>query len=288
MTHRQADGRLDRDATGRGISLACVARPDEDRIPARIRVATAVGPRTAEETQTARAACQIAKRHLGGPVTRIAVARQVHGNQVVRVTCNGKRRPAPSPDPRATGPGKEDSPDSLETNVIRLGEYDGLWTSESGLCLLIRTADCAPVAIWDSVGGRLALAHSGWRGTLRNIVAETVRILQEDGANPADLSAWVGPVIMPPHFPVGEEVVAAFAHEWPEWDDCWPDGQLDIPGLLHRQSRAAGIPENQIHLSGVCTYSGPGGLPSHRREGDARTLSLYTVGMVRGEDRDRD
>ncbi len=282
MPHRQGNESPDQAAMGQGIDLVCVAKPDETRIPARIRVATAVGPRTADEIQTAQAARRIAGRHLGGSATRIAVARQVHGNQVVRVSLNGKGRPALSTS--TTEQKEEDSPNPQGTSVIRLGEYDGLWTSESGICLLIRTADCAPVAIWDSAGPRLALAHSGWRGTLRNIVAETVRIVQKDGANPADLSAWVGPVIMPPHFPVGEEVQAAFAQKWPEWDDCWPDGQLDIPQLLHRQCRAAGIRESQIHLSGVCTYSGPGGLPSHRREGDARTLSLYTVGMIRGEE----
>src|SRR5436189_2136211 len=67
---------------------------------------------------------------------------------------------------------------------------DGLWTSQAGVGLGIKTADCIPLLLEDPVAKRVAAVHSGWRGTYAAIAEEAVRELK--GQN---LRAAIGPCI---------------------------------------------------------------------------------------------
>ena len=44
-------------------------------------------------------------------------------------------------------------------------EADGLMTPLNGICLVIRSADCVPVFMYDRERRILGAVHSGWRGT---------------------------------------------------------------------------------------------------------------------------
>jgi len=73
------------------------------------------------------------------------------------------------------------------------GEGDALLSTQQGLWLEIRTADCVPVLIADPVRRAVAAIHAGWRGTAARIVAEAIEQLVDAGSRRADLLAAIGP-----------------------------------------------------------------------------------------------
>jgi copper oxidase (laccase) domain-containing protein len=80
--------------------------------------------------------------------------------------------------------------------------------------------------------------------------------------------AAIGPSIGPCCFEVGEEVVAQF----PDADDAYtvgPRGRpyLDLWEINRRQLVAAGVPAEQIEVSGACTRCQPETYFSHRALG---------------------
>ena len=89
-------------------------------------------------------------------------------------------------------------------------EADGLVTSEKGLCLTIKTADCAPVLLADAQNGIVAAAHAGWLGAVGGILENTVQTMVEMGAETDNISALIGPCIAPQSYEVGEDMKEAF------------------------------------------------------------------------------
>lgn len=82
------------------------------------------------------------------------------------------------------------------------GEADVLTTGERGVTIGILTADCTPVIV--AGGGRVAVAHAGWRGLVAGAVEAAVGSIGDVEA------AWVGPSIHACCYEVGPEVVEAF------------------------------------------------------------------------------
>ncbi|MEM6600408.1 MAG: polyphenol oxidase family protein [Verrucomicrobiota bacterium] len=111
----------------------------------------------------------------GYEASTLVQAEQIHGNQVKAV------------DQSYAG-----------TTIHRA---DGLVTQSSDILLVIRTADCGALFIFDPEHRAVGLAHSGKKGTQLNI-AETVvtamsRTYQSD---PQKLIAALSPCIRPPHY----------------------------------------------------------------------------------------
>ncbi len=157
---------------------------------------------------------------------------------------------------------------------------DALWTSEPHVALGIKVADCLPVAIIDPVHSVIANVHSGWRGTLQNITAETVDALQRATAfDASNALAYLGPSIRACCFEVGEEVIEQFAANF-EGFDRYVDRSRTRPhiDLVARTSDVLltrGFREENIFDSGLCTRCDGSIFHSHRRKkGSGRNLAL--------------
>ena len=128
---------------------------------------------------------------LGCKAEDMVVSAQVHGTQILRV-------------------GRSDRGKGV-TRPREITGIDGLITDEPDVCLVTIHADCVPVYLLDPVKKAIGLAHAGWRGTAAQIVAVTVRHMQEAfGTDPADLIAAIGPSIGPDCFECGEELIPEF------------------------------------------------------------------------------
>ena len=89
-------------------------------------------------------------------------------------------------------------------------DVDGLITNERGLPLVIHSADCIPVLLYDPVKQVIGACHAGWRGTALGIAARTARRMAEVyGTDPADLHCAIGPGISRCCFETGPEVPEA-------------------------------------------------------------------------------
>ncbi|MOA02188.1 Laccase domain protein [compost metagenome] len=57
-------------------------------------------------------------------------------------------------------------------------------------------ADCVPLYFYDPENQAIALAHAGWKGTVKQIAAETIQAMQRAyGSKPEQLMAAIGPSI---------------------------------------------------------------------------------------------
>ncbi len=86
-------------------------------------------------------------------------------------------------------------------------DTDAVITSEKGLCIAVKTADCIPILIYDVRKYLVAAVHAGWRGTVGRIVEKTLRQM---GSRAEDLHAIIGPGISEESFEVGDEVYEQF------------------------------------------------------------------------------
>ena len=157
-------------------------------------------------------------------------------------------------------------------------DVDGLVTNVPGVMLATFYADCVPLYFVDPVHRAVGLSHSGWRGTVGNIAQATVRAMTEQyGTDPKDITAAIGPSICLDCYEVSEDVIARFQDAYPEhiWEKLFyqkENGkyQLDLWESCRQNMMRAGIPEEKIEVTDVCTCCNPGLLFSHRASGGRR------------------
>lgn len=166
----------------------------------------------------------------------------------------------------------------------RFPETDGMVTDVPGICLVTFYADCVPLYFVDPVRKAIGLSHSGWRGTVGRIGRETVETMtRQYGTDPADLVAAIGPSICQDCYEVSEDVIEEFRRAFREelWGDLFyqkADGkyQLNLWKANEAVLVEAGIPQEQIAVTNLCTHCNPKILFSHRSQGDRRgNLSAF-------------
>ena len=75
-------------------------------------------------------------------------------------------------------------------------EVDGLMTDVPGLALVIFSADCLPILLYDPVCKAIGAVHAGWRGTAQGIAAKAVdAMVREFGCERENICAAIGPCI---------------------------------------------------------------------------------------------
>jgi hypothetical protein len=75
-------------------------------------------------------------------------------------------------------------------------QADGLLTNEPGVALMVFTADCVPILLYDPVKRVIGAVHAGWRGTAADIAGAAIsKMTNEFDCSPADISAAIGPCI---------------------------------------------------------------------------------------------
>lgn len=185
----------------------------------------------------------------------LVMVKQVHGNRVLRAS-------------------------ELEEGA----QADGLYASASDpgpKVLAVRTADCVPILLCSSRGDRFAALHSGWRGTVANIVAPAVQALTREltpHIEASDLWAMVGPCIELDAFEVGDEVAEHFPVEQRR-RDAWGRWHVDLPGTVGAQLREAGLHPERCLRVGQCTHAHPDLYFSYRRDGRPTGQMLSFIGL---------
>ena len=147
---------------------------------------------------------------------------------------------------------------------------DALWSSEKGVSLGIKVADCLPVSLIDVEHGVIANVHSGWRGAVQRI---TVGALDAAPLDPLTTRAYLGPSIRACCFEVGEEVATQFEERFIDRSHAKP--HVDLIAFTTDILRSRGITE--ISDSGMCTRCDGSIFHSYRREGAGKGRNLVLV-----------
>ncbi|HKD49493.1 MAG TPA: peptidoglycan editing factor PgeF [Candidatus Acidoferrum sp.] len=199
----------------------------------------------------------------------------------------------------------------LETSPAEPCRGDASATNRPGLLLSVQTADCVPILLVDPKKRALAAVHAGWRGTLRRIVAKTIGKMQmQFGSKPSDILGAIGPSIGGCCYEVGTEVASEFrsqfsnASEWfdelrtgdepnpLQWLNMAPPGHqpppksvlLDLRQANRAQLLDAGLRDENIVVSDLCTACRRDLLFSYRQEGGVTGRLMSAVGMAKSGD----
>jgi polyphenol oxidase len=170
-------------------------------------------------------------------LVRLVSAHQVHGESVLVV-------------------------DRMPVADVEHAGYDALMTNIPGIGLMIQQADCQSVMLYDPENGAVANIHSGWRGSVANIIAKTVAAMIEAyGTRPGSLHAAISPALGPC---CGEFV--NYRQELPEsfYGYQRRPNYFDFWAISRDQLRDSGVRSEQIEIAGRCTACG-GDYFSYRR-----------------------
>ncbi len=156
-------------------------------------------------------------------------------------------------------------------------DIDGLVTSERGIAIVTTHADCNAVFFFDPVKQVIGLAHSGWRGTLRGISSEMVKIMRSEyGCDPGDIIAGTGPALCQDCFEVDRDVAEDFLQKDPSYRDLMYERgikfYIDLKGIIRRDLMAAGLKEDNLLDMGLCTKCHKDDFFSHRGHHGKRGL----------------
>lgn len=129
---------------------------------------------------------------------------------------------------------------------------DAVVTNLAQTALVIQVADCQAVMLADPVKNVIANVHSGWRGSIKNIIGRCVDVMiQRFGCNPLQILAGISPSLGP--------CCAQFIHyrkEIPEplWRYKLPDQEyFDFWRMSVDQLREKGLELKHISNMSECT-----------------------------------
>ncbi len=148
---------------------------------------------------------------------------------------------------------------------------DIILTNKPEVTLFMRYADCVPILLFDPVKKAIGLAHAGWRGTVRKVVAKAIEAIQSEyGSNPVDLVVCIGPTICTEHYEVGGEVVEQVRAAFGEKAESLlqrhnGSTHFDLVGANRLTLQETGV--RQIENADLCTASNTEDWFSHRASG---------------------
>ena len=161
---------------------------------------------------------------------------------------------------------------------------DIVMTQLTDVCIGVSTADCIPLLISDPHRHAVCAVHAGWRGTVARAAQKAVADMRAAfGSQPSHLQVVVGPGISIGAFEVGDEVYERFVEarfdmgRLARRQDKW---HIDLPACNRDQLIQAGVPQANIHLSGLCTVAQAGTFFSARTLG-TRSGRIYNGIMLR-------
>ena len=165
-------------------------------------------------------------------------------------------------------------------------DTDGLITNERELALTVHSADCQMILIFDPWRKIIGVAHAGWRGLLLGMGTVIIKKMEEYyGTNPEHVTAVVGPSICVDCFEVGVEVVQYFRfrrqYRTPLVFNSPTRGSyyIDLRGIIREQLQEAGVTEDKLSISTLCTKEHPAWFYSHRRDGSRTGRMMGFISM---------
>jgi len=142
---------------------------------------------------------------------------------------------------------------------------DALVTNIRKKILVIQVADCQSVIMYDPVQQVVANVHSGWRGSINDVIGLTIKVMKKSFAcNARDIIAGIGASLGPccAEFVNYEKEIPK--RYWKYKDD---NDHFDFWSLSCDQLCQAGALMDNVSLSRLCTKCHPDRFFSFRGEG---------------------
>jgi YfiH family protein len=170
---------------------------------------------------------------------------------------------------------KEDSDTNKYTEDFPVG--DALISNKNQMLLMIQVADCQPIMLYDPIQRVAANIHSGWRGSVKNIIGHTINAMEDKfNCKSDDLIAGIGPSLGP----CCAEFVN-YKEEIPEfyWKYKVQENHFDLWAVSKDQLCNSGVLAQNICLSNICTKCHTEQFFSYRGEGITGRFAAV-IGLV--------
>mgnify|MGYP000949861965 CR=1 FL=1 len=191
---------------------------------------------------------------LGIEVSHLVVSRQVHGNNVSVV-------------------GKEERGRGVYSLDTVIPGVDGLITRDREVALMALSADCPLMGLFDPDTSTLAVVHSGWRGTVQQIVCTAVKTMRTRfGVDPGNIRAVISPCIGPCCYRVGQEVIEKAGVLSPFLFEREGHACFDLWSANLYLLESSGVLPAHIQCAQICTFCSNDLFFSYRKEGKGTGL----------------
>jgi len=195
-----------------------------------------------------RRVCEI----LGVPAERLTAPAQVQAAEVVRI------------EPGDWGRGGDGRGSALPYD-------DGLICDTPDVPIVMLSADCPLICVYDPTGPAIGTVHAGWQGTVAGAAENLIRQMQRSfGSDPGRLIAGISPAAGPCCYEVGREVQRIAATRLPDADEVVVvrNGKLtfDLWSANRNQLVRAGLEPGNIEVAELCSICDQR-FWSHRRDG---------------------
>ncbi len=159
---------------------------------------------------------------------------------------------------------------------------DGMITREKEVNLVIKTADCLPVLIYDPVKEVIGAVHSGWQGTIKRITVKALeKMVEVYDSKIEDCCVYVGPSIGPCCYSVkNEEQIKLFRSQYDNLVEREGTVFVDLWNSLEQDVLALGVRSENYQNDRVCTACQNDRFASHRADNPRLTTNLSVIGMV--------
>lgn len=171
----------------------------------------------------------------------------------------------------------------LSRNDALVG-YDAMYTREPHLWLWSFHADCCPVLLYCRNQKIVAAIHSGWKGTVNEIVKKvTQHLINNEGCDPVEIYAYIGPSINQENFEAKDDIidlVKKMSFDTSAYYQQKPDGAylLNSKGLIEQQLLNLGVQKENITISPYCTIKDEDLFFSYRRnKSPHRNITLISL-----------
>ncbi|MBN1181333.1 MAG: peptidoglycan editing factor PgeF [Bacteroidales bacterium] len=151
-------------------------------------------------------------------------------------------------------------------------DVDAFVTDDKEVCIIVKSADCVPILLYDTKLKVIAAVHAGWRSTVKRILELSINTMTNTyQSNPENIIACIGPSICMHCYEIGPEIVEIVKKDLPYWDKIISYDNtrsfLNLQEANKQQLLKSGIRENNIEIAYLCTYEHTDLFYSARKEG---------------------
>ncbi|EKN66353.1 hypothetical protein BABA_16432 [Neobacillus bataviensis LMG 21833] len=168
---------------------------------------------------------------------------------------------------------------------------DGFYTDEEGILLTLCFADCVPLFFIAPEKKMIGTAHAGWKGTVGQIAKQMISSWGREGIKPDQIFVAIGPSICDKCYIVDKYVIN-FVENTLEDGGVLPynllnEGQysLNLRELNRQILHAAGVPDENILVTELCSSCNREEFFSHRRDHGKSGRMLSFIGWKETSDR---
>ncbi len=182
---------------------------------------------------------------------------------------------------------REDRGRGAVTMDTAIPNTDALYTFEPNLAMCCFTADCVPLLLHDETTGLVGAVHSGWQGTVKEIVPKAFNhLILKERCDPRKLKIIIGPAISQEKFEVDQDVsdrfkALGYADDFISYNDETGKFHIDNQLTVKRQCELMGIPAENITIDRTCTFTSPDCFSFRQDKNCGRHLSFIMKKLQR-------